>query len=256
MLLVADTGNSQITLGIFDGETLLHRWGISSVNAFSEDECGITILNFLDKADLTDKIDGIILSSVVSHLTCKIASTFKKYLKQEPIIVNHKTNLGNLKLNVEKNEEVGADRICNIVAGFTLYQSPVVIVDMGTATTFDVVTAQGEFIGGAICPGIGMSIDSLADKTSLLPRIEAAHINEVIARNTVTNILSGTVIAHAAMIDGMIDRIEKELGLKLTSIGTGGYSIFVEDHLYRKFDCFNPYLTLQGLKILYDLNSK
>lgn len=254
MLLVADIGNSQVSIGVYDNENLFYRWGLTSVKVFSEDEYGIILYNLLAKEGIAQRIEGAIVSSVVSHLTHELKAAIEKYLKISPIMVNHFVNLGGSKLLVDRPEEVGADRICNVVAAITLYEPPLVVVDMGTATTFDVIDKEGNFIGGAICPGVALSIRTLASNTSLLPDIQVDHIRNTIATGTVSNILSGTVIGHAAMIDGMFDRIEKELGMPIKTVATGGYSIYVEEHMHRQFNHINPQLTMDGLRFIYNLN--
>lgn len=254
MLLVVDIGNSQVTLGVYQGENLSFRWGLTSAKLFSEDEYGILLFNLLQKANIADKIEGAVVSSVVTHLTYEIKGAIEKYLNISPVMISHKSNMGGVKLSVDSPEEVGADRICNVVAAHLMYEKPSVIVDMGTATTFDVLTSDGEFIGGAICPGIALCIKALANNTSLLPEVQVTHTSKAIATNTITNILSGTVIGHAAMVEGMLYKIEKELNQKIISVGTGGYSIYVEEHLIKPFDHFNPQLTMDGLRLLYELN--
>lgn len=254
MLLVADVGNSQVTIGIFDGEELRERWGLTSAKLFSEDEYGILLYNLLEKAGIYGAINGAIVSSVVSHLTYEFKAAIEKYLHIKPVMVSHKSDLGGVTLKVDRPSEVGADRICNLVAGYKRYTSPMVIVDMGTATTFEVLNEQGEFIGGAICPGINLCSRTLANNTSLLPEVQVDHHTEVIGSNTVTNILSGTVIAHACMVEGMIKKIEKQLGQKITTVGTGGYLIYVEENMNRAFDYVSPRLTMDGLRYLYELN--
>ena len=254
MLLVADIGNSQVTIGVYDKENLLFRWGLTSAKLFSEDEYGILLFNLLDKEHISDKIHGAVVSSVVSHLTYELKTAIEKYLKLSPIMVNHKIKMGGVTLKVDRPEEVGPDRICNIVAAYKMYKAPLVVVDMGTATTFDVVNKNGEFIGGTISPGVGLSARTLANNTSLLPDIQIDYATRVIATNTETNILAGTVIAHAAMTDGMLDRIEEELGSNVTTVTTGGYSIYVEEHMKRKVDHHSSQLTMDGLRYLYHLN--
>lgn len=254
MLLVADIGNSQVTIGIYDGENLIYRWGLTSAKLFSEDEYGILLYNLLEKERLTNKINGAVVSSVVSHLTYELEGAIKKYLNRPPVMVTHKSNLGGVTLKVDRPEEVGADRICNVVAAYKLYSSPLVVVDMGTATTFDVVDKDGVFVGGSISPGVGLSAKSLFSNTSLLPEIQITPVSKVIATNTVTNMLSGTVIAHAAMVDGMLQRIEKEMNARVTTVCTGGYGIYVSPNMYRNFDYVRPELTMDGLRFLYELN--
>lgn len=254
MLLVADIGNSQITLGVYDSTKLIHRWGVTSSTIFSCDEYGIKIVNLLEKVGIEGLIDGVVISSVVSHITNEFKAAIKKYLHITPVIVTNKSNLGNITIKVENPSEVGPDRLCNVVAANNLYQVPLVVVDMGTATTFDILNQNAEFVGGTISPGVGLSLKALTNYTSLLPEVPVDHINKIIATNTVTNMLAGTVIAHAAMIDGMLDRVEKELDTSVKTIVTGGYSIYVEENMNRKFDHKNPQLTLDGLRVLYNLN--
>lgn len=255
MLLVADIGNSQITIGVYDNNTLLHRWGVTSRNVFSDDEYGIKIINLLGKAGIDKNIDGVIISSVVSHITNEFKSAIIKYLHLTPVIVNHHSNLGDITVKVDNPQEVGPDRLCNIVGAISVCKAPLVVVDMGTATTFDILNKDAVFVGGTISPGVGLSLKALSDYTSLLPDVQVDHIKNIIATNTVTNMLAGTVIAHAAMVEGMLERVEKELGTPVKTIATGGYSIYVEENMSRKFDHKSPQLTLDGLSVLYDLNT-
>ncbi len=202
MLLVVDAGNSQVTLGVYDDDNLIYRWGLSSKRSYTIDEYGIMISNLLVQAGVKQNIKGIIISSVVSYLTSILKYAFERYFQISPMVVNHELNLNGLILNVERPEEVGADRLCNIIAADRFYKPPFVVVDMGTATTFDIVNDQKEFIGGAICAGIGMSVDALASSTSLLPEIDVTYATEVIARNTVTNILAGSVSGMLPWLKG------------------------------------------------------
>lgn len=254
MLLVIDIGNTQITLGIFENSNLVCQWDLSSLKTSTEDEYGIIIYNLLIRENIQNNIKGTIISSVVSNLTCVIKRAIEKYLNIIPLIVSNYSNLGQIKLCVDKPKEVGADRICNIVGANKYYDINYVVVDTGTATTFDVVNSKKEFIGGSICAGIGLNAKSLGASTSLLPEIKPDYATKVIATNTITNILSGIIIGHAAMIDGLLDRIEEELGQPIKTIVTGGYSIFVKEHMKRCIDLYQPKLTIEGLKILYDLN--
>lgn len=253
MLLVADIGNTNITVGVFDQETLVNTWNLSSDKNKTEDEYGIFLKNIIDIANLDNQLTAATIASVVLPLTEKFKIAIEKYLKIPVLVVSHKTQNG-IILDVESPKEVGCDRIANASAAYNLYKTPAVVVDFGTATNFDVVTADGKFTGGIISPGIKMSSESFSHFTNLLPKLKVEDINSVVGKNTVENMLSGIIIGHAAMIDGLIQRIEEELGQPVTTISTGGYSSMINSHLKRPFDHINPFLTLEGLRIIYELN--
>lgn len=251
MLLVADIGNTNITVGVFDQERLVNTWNLSSDKNKTDDEYGIFLKNIIDIANL--ELNSAVLASVVMPLTEKFKIAIEKYLKIPVMVISHKTETG-IILDVEDPREVGCDRIANTSAAYHLYKTPAVIVDFGTATNFDIITDDGKFTGGIISPGIKMSSESFSQFTNLLPKIKIEDINSVVGKNTVENMLSGIIIGHAAMIDGLIQRIEEELGQPVTTISTGGYSSMINRHLKRPFDHINPSLTLEGLRIIYDLN--
>ena len=253
MLLVADIGNTSITIGVYEKELLIHSWKIASDKTKSEDEYGIVLSNLVKHEGFEGKIESAVIASVVLPITQKFKTAVENYLKISVLVISSKINL-DIKLDVEKPKEVGADRIANACAANSLYKSPCVVVDFGTATTFDIVSADGRFIGGIIAPGIGISAEALSSFTSLLPKVRIDTPPSVIGRNTIDNMLSGLVRGHAAMIDGLILDIEKELGTKITTIATGGYSSIVTDCLKRPFDHLNQHLTLEGLRLIYELN--
>jgi type III pantothenate kinase len=251
MLLVADIGNTNITVGVFDGKTLINTWNLSSDKNKTEDEYGIFLKNIIDIANLD--LNAAVIASVVLPLTEKFKIAVEKYLKVPVLVVSHKTQNG-IILDVENPKEVGCDRIANASATYNFYKTPAVVVDFGTATNFDIVTADGRFAGGIISPGIKMSSEAFSHFTNLLPKLKIEDINSVVGKNTVENMLSGIIIGHAAMIDGLIQRIEEEIGQPVTTISTGGYSSMINSHLKRPFDHINPFLTLEGLRIIYELN--
>lgn len=253
MLLVADIGNTSTTFGIYKDENLLDNWRLASDKNKSEDEYGIFLKNLVKHKDFDGKLKAAVISSVVLPLTEIFKEAIENYLKIPVLVISAKINSG-IKLDVEKPEEVGGDRIANAYAAYKLYKIPAVVVDFGTATTFDIISADGRFIGGIIAPGIGISAEALSSFTSLLPRIKIAASPSVIGKNTVDNMLSGIIRGHAAMINGLITDIESELSSPVTVIATGGFSKLVSECLKRPFDSVNPYLTLEGLRLIYNLN--
>lgn len=253
MLLVADIGNTNITAGVFEGDKFLNTWNLSSDKHKTDDEYGIFLKNIFEIAGLNNKLKAAVISSVVLPLTEKFKTAIEKYLKIPVLVISHKTPSG-IILDVENPREVGCDRIANASAAFNIYKSSAVVVDFGTATNFDIITQDGKFAGGIIAPGIKMSSEAFSKFTNLLPKLKIENIDSVIGKNTVKNMLSGVVIGHAAMIDGLIERIEAELGQPVITIATGGYSSMVAEHLKRPFDHIHPHLTLDGLRIIYEIN--
>ena len=253
MLLAIDIGNTNITLGVFNEEKIIRSWRLSTEITRTEDEYGVFIKNLLRETFLDDKITKAVISSVVVQLTERIEIALKKYLNIDSLIISHKIKM-NASLNLEEPQQTGADRIANAGAASFLYSVPAIVVDFGTATSFDIVNKNNEFIGGIITAGMKIQAEALSAKTSKLPKLNIEAPENAIGRNTIDAMLSGIVRGHAAMIDGLILECEKELGEKATIIATGGYSSVISRYLRRKFDYINPDLTLIGMKILYDLN--
>lgn len=253
MLLVLDIGNTSITAGVFEGDKLVESWHLASDKKRSEDEYGIVLKNLLKDANFDQKIDAAIVSSVVVPLTGRFKAAIEKYLKVTPIIVSHKINTG-IDIKLDRPSEIGADRIVNGYAAFKIYGSPVIVVDFGTATSFDIVNANNEFIGGIIAAGMMIQAEALGKYTSKLPKVNIEAPKNAIGTNTVDAMLSGIVRGHAAMIDGLIEDCEKELGQKAIIVATGGYSSIISKYLKRNFDDINPDLTLIGLRLLYEIN--
>lgn len=253
MLFVLDIGNTNITAGVFDNEDLVVSWRIASDIKRSEDEYGIIIKNLIKDANLIGKIDSAIISSVVLPLTERIQDALKNYLDIDSLIVNHKINTG-IKIVLKNPGEIGADRIVNGYAASVLYGSPVIVVDFGTATSFDIVNGDNEFVGGIITAGMKIQADALSKFTSKLPKVKIEAPPTAIGTNTIDAMLSGIVRGHAAMIDGLISQCEEELGHRATIVATGGYSAIISKYLKRKFDYINPDLTLIGSRLLHVLN--
>lgn len=255
MLLVADIGNTSVTLGAYKDNELIDTWRLSSNKEQSEDEYGVLLSNLIKNKNLNGKFTAAIIASVVLPLTETFKTAIEQYLHIPVVVVSSKIKL-NICFDVDNPRKVGCDRIANACAAYNQYNGPVVVVDFGTATTFDIVSKEGNFIGGIIAPGIAISAESLSSFTNLLPKIKIMASPSVIGRNTIDNMLSGLVRGHAAMIDGLIVDIEEELNMPVTTVATGGYSQIICNCLKRPFDHLDHYLTLEGLKLIYDLNKK
>ena len=253
MLLAIDIGNTNITLGVFEGDNIIHSWRLSTENTRTEDEYGVFIKNILKEYELDKKVKYAVIGSVVIQLTERIQIALKKYIGIDSLIVSHKIKT-NVKIKTDIPSQVGADRIANACAASVLYSIPAIVVDFGTATSFDVVNSDNEFIGGIITAGMKIQADALSTKTSKLPNLNIEESKSAIGRNTIDAMLSGVVRGHAAMIEGLINECEKELGKKATIIATGGYSSVISKYLNRKFNDINSDLTLIGLNIIYKLN--
>ena len=250
MLLTADIGNTSITLGLFDEDALVETFRLASDKDLSQGEYEV-LLKTLCKAY---KIQGCIIASVVDELNIKFKASVDNIFNINSMLLNEECNTG-VKITLKNPKEAGADRIANACAAFMLYNRPCIVVDFGTATSFDIVNQKGEFIGGVIAPGLNLQMKVLNKFTSKLPKIDVAISNKAIGNNTTEAILSGVIRGSACMIDGLIEQCEKELGSKATLIATGGYSGLISSYLKRPFDFINPTLTLEGLRILYNLNN-
>ena len=253
MLFVADIGNTNISAGVFEEKLIVKTWNLSTDKNKTDDEYGIFLRNIINLSNMENKLTAAVISSVVMPLTEKFKTAVEKYLNIPVLVVSHKTNTG-IILDVENPKEVGCDRIANACAAYCLYKTPAVVVDFGTATNFDVISGDGRFLGGAIAPGIKMSAESFSHFTNLLPKLKIENAGSVIGKNTVQNMLSGIIIGHAAMIDGLAERISLELKEPVTLIATGGFSSMISVHLKKPFDYINPNLTLEGLRIIYEFN--
>ncbi len=253
MLLVIDIGNTQMVLGVFDGDELVRDWRISTDIHKVADEYGVLLTALLRTGGLdTSDITGVCLSSVVPPLTDVIRSTIDRFFHVTPVVVEPGVKTG-LSILYDNPREVGADRIVNAVAAFEQHGGPLVIVDFGTATTFDAVSAQGEYLGGAIVPGIGIAAEALAARTAKLPQVELVRPERVIGKNTVSSMQSGLIYGYADLVDGIVKRVRQELGGAATVICTGGLADVIGE-VAASIDRFEPHLTLKGLKLIYDRN--
>ena len=242
MLLVVDIGNTCVTFGVFSGEELVN------IYKFSSDSIDSRKIELIFKEN---NIKDCVIGSVVNELNETICGILESLLGKSPILLSFKSNFG-IKLCTKFPETVGMDRIANVV-GAKKYSKPFIVVDMGTATTFDIANKNGDFCGGIILPGINTQLKSLNDYTSKLPLLEPKNVEKVISNTTENCILSGVVKGHACAVEGLITECEKELGEKAVIIGTGGLCKLVSNHMDRNFDYIEPNLTLIGLKELYKL---
>jgi len=253
MLLCIDIGNTNITLGLYDGETLGPRWRLATNYERMPDEFVLQLLGLLELDGLARRdVKGAAIASVVPPLTGKWVEVCHKAVSCEPLVVDAGVKTG-VRVLYDDPAAVGADRLVDAVAVCRLYGGPACIVDFGTATTFDAISAEGEYLGGAIAPGIGIAADALFARTAKLPRVELARPPAAIGRNTVHSMQSGLLFGYVSMVEGMVARFRQELGESMKVIATGGLA----EILAREtpvLEILAPWLTLDGLRMVYDLN--
>ncbi|MCZ7547936.1 MAG: type III pantothenate kinase [Anaerolineales bacterium] len=253
MLLAIDLGNTNLTIGLYEGETLVHHWRLATEDARMPDEYGLQLLGLLTHADKTPAdLTGICLASVVPPLTTRIAQACREYLKREPLIVDAGVRTG-IRIRYDDPKAVGADRVADAVAVHALYGGPACVVDFGTATTFNAVTADGQYLGGAITAGINLAADALFTHTAKLARIDIQRPPSVIGRNTVHAMQSGLLFGYVSMVEGMVSRFRAELGKEMKVIATGGLAETVAKET-NVIDVIAPWLTLDGLRIIWEMN--
>jgi type III pantothenate kinase len=250
MILALDVGNSNITIGLFNGSNLVMNWRLRTVHDQTSDEWGILLRNLfsIDGQGLNE-VDGIIISSVVPPLDSTLAAMSRRYFQREPHFVTCDTRCG-LKILYDNPREVGADRIVNSVAAFHRYGGPCIVVDLGTAITFDAITANAEYLGGIICPGIGMSVQGLFSRTARLPMVDFREPDRLIGSNTVSSMQSGLYYGIISMIDGIVERMLEQLGHECKTVATGGHAeLIITGSKHLKIA--NPDLTLEGLQLIW-----
>ena len=253
MILTLDIGNTNIKAGVFNGPELVDYWRISTDRTKSSDEYGILLLNLFAHSKIDPAVDGIIMSSVVPTINFTIEHMCSNYFNQTPMQVVPGIKTG-INLKYENPRELGSDRIVNAVAAYELYGGPCIFIDFGTATTFGVVSERGEFLGGAICPGIKLASEALTERTSRLPKIELVKPESVIGRTTVSNMQSGLVYGFIGQVTYLIDCMKRELGAPDAKvIATGGMSRLIASGT-DAIDEIDGLLTLKGLRIIYERN--
>jgi type III pantothenate kinase len=253
MLLAIDIGNTSTTLGIFDGEELRATWHLATGVHRMSDEYAALLFNLLRQQGLdTTDVKAVALCSVVPPLISTFEELFKRYFNIEPLVVGAGVKTG-VRIRMDNPREVGADRIADAAAAHHLYGGPVIIVDLGTATTFGIISKDGDYIGGIIATGIATAAEALFTRTAQLPRVELAPPKRVIGTNTVAAIQSGIIYGYASLVEGMLARIQKELGVKAKVVATGGYAKLIAKET-AAIDVVNPDLTLIGLRLIYEMN--
>ncbi len=256
MLLAIDAGNTQTMIGVFDRAELVHHWRVASVADRTADEHALLVNGLLEHQglELGRSVDGVAISSVVPRLTQALREMVQRYCACTALVVEPGVRTG-LAILTDNPREVGADRVANAVAAFAAYGGPAVVVDFGTATTFDAVSARGDYLGGAIAPGIEISMSALAEHAAQLRRVELVAPRSVVGRNTVEALQSGIVLGFAAQVDGMVRRMVAELGGRAVVVATGGLAPAVLDAC-ETVERYDPWLTLQGLRIIFDRNAE
>ncbi len=251
VFLAIDIGNTHTVFGIYKNGKLLKDWRVSSLVTRTEDEIWMLVRFFCSNSDISvEEIEGVGISSVVPNLTDVFVWMSQKHLKTEPVVISSELDLG-IKILYDDPSSVGADRLCNAVAGFTKYGSPVIIVDFGTATTYDVVSEKGEYLGGVIAPGIETSAAELHRRAAKLPKIELHFPKDVIGRNTVSSMQSGIMYGAVDAMEGMIRRIKNVIGQNAKVVATGGLARTIIKHT-NVIDFYEPSLVLDGIFIIYN----
>ena len=256
MILTLDIGNTNIKSALFEGSEMRQYWRLATNRNRTSDEYGMSMMNLLnhfsiDKAGVT----GIMMSSVVPQINFTIEHMCRSYFGMEPMKIEPGVKTG-INIKYENPRELGSDRIANAVAAYELYGGPCITIDFGTATSFGAISARGEFLGGAICPGLKLAADALTERTAKLPRFELVKPEGVIGRNTVANMQAGIVYGYIGQIKYLVNRMKREMGVEgIKVIATGGLAVLVAGES-SVIDVMDGLLTLKGLRIIYEKNAK
>ena len=254
MLLAIDIGNTNIDVGLFNDKELHANWDLATDVYKTSDEYAVVLLSLLQQKGLSIKdIEESVICSVSPTLVPIFRDLCQRYLGVNPLLVESGVKTG-VSILMDNPREVGPDRIVNAVGGHYLYGGPLIVIDMGTATTFDVVSEKGDYLGGAISPGIKVATESLFQRTAKLPRVELVRPKNVIGRDTITAMQSGFIFGYVGLIEGMISRIQNELGVKAKVIATGGYAELLAKET-TVIEVVDPYLTLIGLRVINERNA-
>ena len=253
MITVFDVGNTNTVIGVYDKEKLLTHWRIRTDTQKTSDEYGIMMASLFDYEGLSMKsVSGVVISSVVPTLMMELDAMSERYFCCKPLVVGPGVKNG-LAIKYDNPREVGADRVVNAVAAYNKYCGPLIIVDFGTATTFCVISLAGEYLGGAIAPGIKISTEALVNRASKLPRVELSVPKSVIGKNTVMSMQVGILYGFVGQVEGIISRMKKEINGIPKVIATGGLAHIIAGET-DQIDIIDEYLTLEGLRIIYELN--
>lgn len=254
MLLAINVGNTNIRFGVYEGKKLIAHWKLATNRGWTSDEFGMYFVNFFnyEKLNISD-VEAVIISSVVPPIMFSFEHAIQRYIKRDPIIIGPGIRTG-INIKYENPRELGADRIVNAVAAYEIYGGPAIVVDFGTATTFNAISSKGEFLGGAICPGILISAEALYQRTAKLPRIDLAKHEAVIGRNTAVSMQSGIFHGYVGQVNHLVYKIKQEMHEEnIKVIATGGLAKFIAPET-KSIDEVNGRLVLEGLRIIYEKN--
>ncbi|MEA3406881.1 MAG: type III pantothenate kinase [Chloroflexota bacterium] len=253
MLLCVDIGNTNIVMGLYEGNNLLNHWRVSTDHNKMPDEYGMLFIDLLrHDALVTEDIDGIVLASVVPPVTEIFTEMLENYVGGEILIVGSGIRTG-VAIRYDNPQEVGADRVVNAIATYRHYGGPACVIDFGTGTTFDAISTKGEYLGGAIAPGIRIAAEALFQRTAKLPRIDLIPPAKTIGTNTADSMRSGILYGYVGLVEGMVARFRQTLGPDMRVIATGGFASIIGSET-KVIEHVDPWLTLKGLRIIYDLN--
>ena len=253
MLLAIDIGNTNIVIGVFDGGDLRATWRLGTDVHKLEDEYAAMMASLLSMRGLAfDDIDAAIMSSSVPPLVTVFEELCNRYFGVTPMVVGPGTKTG-VRISIENPREVGADRVVNTAAAHSLYKGPLIVIDLGTATTFDAISEDGDYLGGAIAPGIVIAAEALFEHAAMLPRVELVRPSKAIGRNSVAAMQSGIILGYVGLIEGIVGRMQRELGGHAKVIATGGLADVIASEA-KVVDAVEPDLTLLGLRLIHELN--
>jgi type III pantothenate kinase len=254
MIFVLDVGNTNIKIGLFEGQKLVHSWRIATDWNKTADEYGMLLTDLFKHAGQSvKKVEGIIISSVIPSINYTLEHMCSYYFSLKPIMVGPGVKTG-LNIKYDNPKEVGADRIVNAVAAYNKYGGPCIVIDFGTATTFGCISAKGEFLGGCICPGIKIATEALVQRAAKLPKIELTFPEQIIGRNTVSNMQAGVMYGYVGQVNYIIEKIKEEVGSpEAKVVATGGMSRLIAN-MTDRIDTVDPLLTLEGLRLIYGFN--
>lgn len=255
MILTLDIGNTNIKTALFEGMEMKEYWRLSTNRDRTSDEYGMAMMNLLNHYGIErGQVEGIMMSSVVPQINFTIEHMCRSYFGMEPMKIEPGVRTG-INIKYENPRELGSDRIANAVAAYELYGGPCITIDFGTATSFGAISAKGEFLGGAICPGLKLAADALTDRTAKLPRFELVKPENVIGRNTVANMQAGIVYGYIGQIKYLVNRMKREMGVEgIKVIATGGLAVLVAGES-SVIDVMDGLLTLKGLRLIYEKNA-
>ena len=253
MLLAIDIGNTNITFGLYEGKELGPRWRIRTIHEKMPDEYGILMVELFEHEGYKpEAVSGVVIASVVPPLSQAFKAVSQRYVGLDPLLIDAGVRTG-VRIQYDDPRQVGADRVVDAAAVKALYGTPACVVDFGTGTTFDAVSAEGDYLGGAIAPGIGIAAQALFERTAKLPRVELTRPPSVIGRNTPHAMQSGLLFGYVGLVEGMVARFKAELGPETRIIATGGLAEVIAQET-DVIDVVDPWLTLHGLRIIYELN--